>query len=236
MAVVAVLALAAAAPAAAGADRETASLTWTATRPGTPTGGTLDVYFRDPSDPSGKPHTLKTFAITYPPGTAFDPDAVPRCSATDAELMLEGAAACPPDSRVGTGTIVTDTGSTSPSIPRYVTNDVTQFNAGDEVIVLAEAQTDPPVRAVSRAKRTGTTFTSEIPPFPGNPPPEPFTAFRTMHIENPVLVRDGRAFTSTPPTCPKSRAWTIDFSFTYWDGVTETTQAQTPCQPVRSRS
>jgi hypothetical protein len=149
--------------------------------------------------------------------------------------MLEGAAACPPDSQVGSGTIVTDTGSTSPDFPRYVTNDVTQFNSGDEVISLAEARTDPPVRAVSRARRTGTTFTSEIPPFPGSPPPEPFTAFRTMHIENPVLVRDGRAYARTPPTCPRSEAWTIEMTFAYWDGVSETVESQTPCQPRRSR-
>src|SRR4051812_6154390 len=122
---------------AADAPRQTASFTWTTTARSAPTGYSMAVDIDDPSDPEAKPHSLRELVIEFPPGTRTDTTAVPQCHATDAELMLEGAAACPGDTRIGGGTIVTDTGSTQSGFPRLVTNDVTQFNNEDEVIGFA---------------------------------------------------------------------------------------------------
>src|SRR3954452_17177220 len=191
-----------AAGAPAGRARQSGACTWTATRPGAPTGYTLAVDFFDPADPAAKPHTLKTLVVRFPDGARVDTTALPQCRASDAELELEGPDACPADTRVGGGTIVTDTGSTSSAIPRYAVNDVAQFNNQDEVIGVAVSRTDPPVTAVSRSRLHGETSTTEIPIFPGSPPPEPFTAFRKMRLSVPVIVRDGRAYGLTPPTCP----------------------------------
>jgi hypothetical protein len=143
--------------------------------------------------------------------------------------MLEGPAACPADSRVGGGTLVTDTGSTNDSFPRYVTNDVTQFNNQDEMIGVAVSRTDPPVTAVSRSNLQGNTSTTEIPFFPGSPPPEPFTAFRTLRISIPPYVRGDRTYNRTPPTCPAAGYWTMTLEFGYRDGVTETVESRSPC-------
>lgn len=221
-------------PAAARADdgaRQSGSFTWTTTRPGAPTGFSMAIDFFDPSDPNAKPHTLKTLIIREPAAGLVDTTALPQCKATDAELMLEGPAACPADSRVGGGTLITDTGSTNDSVPRYATNDVTQFNNQDEVIGVAVARTDPPVTAVSRSKLQGDTSTTEIPPFPGNPPPEPFTAFRTLRLSGPAIVRHGRAYARTPPSCPAARFWTIELTFVYYDGVTQSITSHSPCKP-----
>jgi hypothetical protein len=220
-------------PAAARADegaRQSGTFTWTTTRPGAPTGYSMAVDFFDPADPNAKPHTLKTLIVRFPAGALVDTTALTQCKATDAELMLEGPAACPADSRVGGGTLVTDTGSTNDSFPRYVTNDVTQFNNQDEVIGVAVSRTDPPVTAVSRSKLESNTSTTEIPFFLGSPPPEPFTAFRTMRISDPAIVRDGRAYAQTPPTCPAGRFWKIEMTFVYYDGVSQTVVSHSPCR------
>jgi hypothetical protein len=226
----AVMAAGLCAPAAtAGGARQSGTFTWTATRPGAPTGYTLAVDFFDPGDPAAKPHTLKTLVVRFPDGARVDTTALPQCTASDAELQLEGPDACPADTRVGGGTIVTDTGSTSSAIPRYAVNDVTQFNNQDEVIGVAVSRTDPPVTAVSRSRLHGETSTTAIPIFPGSPPPEPFTAFRKMRLSVPVIVRDGRAYGRTPPTCPRGRAWTILMTFVYYDGVSQTIASRSPC-------
>ena len=220
-------------PAAARADdgaRQSGTFTWTSVRPGAPTGFSMAVDFFDPADPNAKPHTLKTLIIGEPAGAITDTTALTQCKATDAELMLEGPAACPADSRVGGGTLVSDTGSTNDSFPRYVTNDVTQFNNQDEVIGVAVSRTDPPVTAVSRSKFEGTTSTTEIPVFPASPPPEPFTAFRTLRLSAPAIVRKGRVYARTPPSCPASRSWMIEMTFVYYDGVSQTVVSHSPCR------
>jgi hypothetical protein len=215
---------------AAAAPRQTASFTWTTAARSAPTGYAMSVDIDDPSDPQAKPHSLRELIVDFPRGTVTDTTAVPQCHATDAELMLEGAAACPGDSRIGGGTIVTDTGSTQDGVPRLVTNDVTQFNNQQEVIGFAESRTSPPVRAVSRSKLAGTTSTTELPPFPTPAGPEPFTAFRQMRLSAPAIVSGGRAYARTPPSCPRNGAWTIAMTFVYWDGVSQTVRSDSACR------
>src|SRR3954469_22754063 len=132
---------------AAATTRQTASFTWTTAAVSAPTGYSMAVDIDAPADADAKPHSLRELDLEFPRGTLTDTTALPQCKATDAELMLEGAAACPGDTRIGGGTIVTDTGSTQSGFPRLVTNDVTQFNNQDEVIGFAQSRTDPPVRA-----------------------------------------------------------------------------------------
>src|SRR3954447_16876853 len=238
---VALLAAAAAAPGARAAEgaRQSGTFTWTSTRPGAPTGYGMAVDFYDPADPAAKPHTLKTLIVRFPKGALVDTTALPQCKATDAELYLEGTGACPADTRIGGGTIVTDTGSTMSGVPRYAVNDVTPFNNQAEVIGVAASQTAPPVRAgtrarrrgtaVSRSKREGEASPTEIPVCPGNPPPEPFTAFRRLRLSVPAIVRNGRAYALTPPTCPRPGFWTIEMTFAYYDGVNQSIASRSPC-------
>jgi len=233
IAAVALLAALTAAPAARAADgaRQSGAFTWTTAQPGAPTGYTMAVDFFDPADPAAKPHTLKTLTVRFPRGAVVDTTVLPQCKATDAELYLEGPAACPRDTAIGGGTIVTDTGSTMSGVPRYAVNDVTQFNNQDEVIGVAVSRTDPPVTAVSRSKLEGQTSTTEIPVFPGGPPPEPFTAFRQMRLSVPAIVRDRRPYAVAPPTCPRRGFWTIEMTFAYYDAVSQTIASHSPCRP-----
>jgi hypothetical protein len=213
--------------AAASTDRQTASVTFTTSRPGAPTGLVFADDFQNPADPSGKPYSVAEIVTRLPAGTNYDDTALPYCTASDPELYLEGTAACPAASRIGGGTLITDLGSPA-GLQRYGNNTVTQFNAKGEVIAVAETQ-NPPTRAVSRTEVSGITFTSIIPPFPGFPPPDPYSAFKSLRLSGQPTVNHGKTLVRTPRTCPASRTWTFVQTFTYRDGVSQTVRNTSPC-------
>jgi len=221
-------------PAAAFGDgsRQTATLSFSTTTPGAPAGLSFAADFHDPADPAAKPHALTAFDIVLPPGTAIDFGAIPRCTASDAELQLEGTAACPPASRLATGTLITDTGSPA-GFPRYATNALSQFNGDHELITISDSVDPQGFRTVGRSPVTGTTIHNTIPPFPGAPPPEPLLAFRRMTLSGPPAGTGGRPWLRTPPTCPRAGVWTTHMTFTYVDGVTQATTATSPCRARR---
>lgn len=213
--------------AAAGGSRQTAAYTFTTATPRAPTGYRFSVDFQNPNDPSGKPYSVAEWIIRLPSGTVLDTQAIPQCSASDAQFYLEGAGACPAASRIGGGTIVTDFGSPG-GLPRYGDNTVSQFNGNHEYIGYAETQ-NPPTRAVSRTTIDGETLTSPIPTFPGFPPPDPYLAFRTVRLSGPAIVNHGRATARTPASCPANGHWTTTLTFVYHDGVSQTVKSNSPC-------
>src|SRR3954470_16871223 len=127
------------APAVARGDapRQAATLRFSTSTPGAPAGLSFSADWRDPSNPEAKPHAVTAFDIVLPEGTRFDFGALPQCTASDAELQLEGTAACPAASRLATGTLITDTGSRA-GFPRYATDALTQFHRGDDLITIAD--------------------------------------------------------------------------------------------------
>jgi hypothetical protein len=175
--------------------------------------------------------------VTLPPGAVTDTSAPPQCKATNAQLEAQGAAACPPSTRVGGGEIVSDTGSTGAFPPRFVPTKVDLFNDADELIGVADA-TDQPVvpgvtRTVNRSPIQGTTTTADYPAFPGSPPPDNFSAIKTLHLSGAAIVHNGRPYLRTPPLCPSSGHWTTTITFIYFDGVSQTVEATSPCQHSR---
>jgi hypothetical protein len=222
-----VIALAAPAAAGASAPRQTAAVTLTTTQPGAPAGGTQSIRIRNPDDPNAKPYAVKTIVFHLAPGTVIDTGALPQCKASDAELMAQGAAACPADTRVNTGVVQSDTGSTA-GFPRVVTSDVQNFNNDGELVGVSDAR-EIPFRNVTHSKISGNTITFDIPDSPGQGPPDNFSALTSLTTVTPSLVRAGRAYTLTPPTCPASGFWPGSIDFIYHDGVKETVQTQAPC-------
>jgi hypothetical protein len=219
-----------------GDVRQTANVHYTTTEPGAPTGFDWKMEFRDPANPDGKPYSVATIAVQEAPGFALDPLAVPVCHATDAELYAQGAAACPPETRVGGGDLVSDTGSAG-GIPRFVESHIENFNGGDHVIGVADSSGAPPVpgftRIVSRSSVSGDpiTFSFDLPAVPGNPPPDPYTALRSLHLHDGPVGFGGRALGRTPPTCPADGHWTLTATFLYRDGVTQSVESRSPCEP-----
>jgi hypothetical protein len=221
------------ASATAASPRQTASLTYTTTVPGAPTGVVLQVEFRNPEDPTLKPHSAATMVIHRAAGSVIDTTVPAQCGASNAELMARGPEACPPESKVGTAVIVSDTGS-SGGFPRFSATHVTDFNNQDEIVAVGENE-NLPFRPVDRTRIEGNRTTTNFPTLPGQPPPDSYTAMKTIHLVLPPYARDGRAYNRTPPTCPPAGHWTTRLDFTYRDGVTESVESRSPCSRARLR-
>ena len=160
----------------------------------------------------------------------IDTNAAPQCHASDAELMLEGPAACPPSAKIGSGLVVSDTGRSGGPMPRYSKSTISDFNNAGEVIGVGVNQDIPAIKSVDHTKLRGNTSTTNFPVFPGFPPPEPYTPIRSLHIVFPRYARGGRAYARAPRTCPASGRWTISLEFTYHDGVTQTVRSHSRCK------
>jgi hypothetical protein len=204
---------------------------WTSTRTGASVGRTFNVDFFDPNDPKGKPHAIERILVRLHRGTSFDTSALPRCEASDAELMARGPDACPPRSEVGTDFLVVDTGLAGSG--RFVTTDSVVFNAERELIFLAEER-GTGARVVVRAAVDGNTLDIPLPPLPGAPPDGGApTRERGTFFER--STRDGgraASFLTTPSSCPSSGRWTNRVTYFYRDGVVQTATSTTPCTPA----
>lgn len=106
--------------------------------PARPTGLRLHILYKAAGSPTAKPSPIRRLLIELPSGTRFDGAARARCLASDAELMALGPAACPPGSRVGSGTLTVDTGF-GPPIDPFAT-DATLFNTGEGFVEVVTQQ------------------------------------------------------------------------------------------------
>src|SRR3954447_5840972 len=234
-ALTATLALAVLWPAAAGAagPRQVASLAYTSQVPGTPTGFVGDMWFQNPENPTLKPHTLKRMVVKSPSGAVIDTTVPPQCHASDAQLMIQGPAACPRDTQVGWGLSVTDTGGGVP-LPRNSEAAITSFNNQNEVVGVGVPKQLPALKLIVRTKIQGNTSTTDFPLFPGLPPPDPYSPFKRLYMVMSRYARNGRAYVRTPPTCPRVGYWRITAEFTYVDGVEQAVASSSPCGRARS--
>jgi hypothetical protein len=210
-------------PAAAGAQdapRQTVSDRFTTQAPGAPAGRSFAVDFADPANPEGKPHSISKVELELAEGARFDTAAIPRCAATDAQLMAEGASACPANTRVGTGEIIVDTGFAEPG--RMLGNDVTFFNAAGELVIFIEPR-GTGARLVLRGKLAGRKLTIDVPPLPGTPP----EGGANRRERATFAARGG--YVTTPPACPASGFWVNRVTYTYRDGVRQTAESHSPC-------
>ena len=232
-----VAALSLVASATATPPRQTASVRFTSTKPGSLTGVDWAMDYRNPADPAGKSPALAQSIVTFPAGSKFDTLAPVRCTASDTELMLAGPDACPAESRVATGLLDVDTGSRSDLVfPRILHNRITNLSNAGESILYTESTNMPgaQTRTVTRAKVRGHTITTDVPPLPGIPPPDPYTSLKRFRLRVPPLRRAGKSYVRTPGSCPRSRRWIVTLVFVYRDGVRQTVRSPTPCVP-RSR-
>lgn len=211
-------------------NRQTIDFSFDQTRTGSPTAVRLHIDYFNPDDPSAKPPAVMTVVEQLTPGSRIDTSVPERCTASNGELMSEGASACPAQSRVGDGTVTLDTGFPGPG--RIIENKVTEFNNTDEIILLFEPTGGP--RVVSRAPiENGRTITAQSPPIPGGPP-DGFTAIKQVRLSLDRITtgsgKDRRSYVTTPPTCPPERSWTNRITFTYRDGQTQTATTESPCR------
>jgi hypothetical protein len=219
--------LALAGPAKAG-DRQTVRAAGTTDRPGAPTGSVMDMRFFDPTRPGGKPPALDKLLIRLATGTRIDHAAIPACTASDAELMARGEAACPPDSKVQSGRIVMDTGS--PFVfPRLIRLRTATFNEQGGFVSIGDGE-NVPIRGVVRSRIRDGVVEVDYADAPGYPSSDPYAAMTVMFTSGPAIDRGGRAFVRTPPACPASGHWITRYTFIYHDGVRQSETTRAACR------
>ena len=215
-------------PPAAGAEsgsRQKAELRFTTEKPGRSTGMKLSIDYRNPRDRDAKPPAVRRLVEKLARGARFDTGVPDLCTASDAELMAEGASACPQDSRVGTGVITFDTGFAEPA--RFVVVDVVFLNNTDELIFLATPR-GTGSRVVSRSSLGKRTITGSVPTLPGTPPDG--AAIDSAEAKLEPLERNGRSYITTPRDSPDRGRWFNRIRFTYADGVSQVTRTSNPCR------
>src|SRR4051812_21115011 len=100
--VVVMLATAAfAAPSASAGPRVDYKQQFTTSVPGKSTGTDVQLLYKNPNDPKGKPIRVRREEFTLPAGTTYDQTVVPDCTASDAENMLFGMSAWPAARHIG---------------------------------------------------------------------------------------------------------------------------------------
>jgi hypothetical protein len=180
---------------------------FTAERPGKPTGVRTSVTFSE-TDPE---RAVERIVTKLAPGTRLDTSVPKRCAAPDAELVAQGADACPQQSRIGEGVI---------EGAELGVGDVTLLNGKRETIFLLEFR-DAPTRTVARESAEGRTQVIEI--------VAGFTLER-VRLEVDRIKKGGEAYLRTPKRCPAKGRWINAGRFAYRDGVEQAERLATRCE------
>jgi hypothetical protein len=206
--------------------RETVEQTYTTTQPNTPTGVSFTGSYHAAGDSSKPPPYMRKMTFFSPPGLRYDTSVPERCGATDIELAVRGAAACPANSRLGGGTSETSFLGRFPS-----TVDIDVFNNTDEQIMLARS---PGISMVARGHigpdgsieyASPTCFPTVEPA--GCPVDDALQLGSSITI--PPYVRPSGSYITTPTTCPESGRWETPIGFWWADGSVDTVVTEQPC-------
>ncbi len=216
---------------AGGSDsRQEASYTLTEQLAGQGTGEKFDFDYVNPSDPQGKPPAVERVVTKLPKRAQFDPSVPGSCEATDAELMAQGAGACPADSLIGGGVVTVDTGLPEPG--RIVTADVVFANNAEDPegeFIYINTIRDSAARTVIRAdvRRRKTVTVAGM--LPGTPPDG--GAIDTVDIDIDSISKGRRNYITAPPQC-RNDHWVTRVRFFYPDDVSQLVRTKTPCREL----
>lgn len=205
---------------------------FTTQTPGAAAGRVFRDEFFNASDPNAKPPALAHFRLDLPSGARFDTGAIEGCSATDAQLMAMGDAACPSGSRLGTEILVFDTGAVGPQ--RFISNDVTFLNEPDGLIIVSRERQSG-VRVVTRGKVGARSEDIDLPPLPGTPPEGGADKREDARFALAVGTKSGRpaAYLTTPATCPSTGLWVFRATYTFRNGARQVKESGSPCLSIR---
>jgi hypothetical protein len=205
-------------------------------RPARPAAEHFQFDYVNPDDPEAKPPVVKKVVTILPKGARYDASVPGSCTASDAELMAQGAAACPEASRIGGGVITVDTGVPGPA--RIVTADTEFFNNAEDPegeFIYLNTVRGTGARTVVRADVTKRRTITTSPMLPGTPPDG--GAIDTVDVVVARVVRriDGRrrAYITTPAECPRSRTWVARVKFSYDGDESQTVPTDNRCRRKR---
>jgi hypothetical protein len=176
----------------------------------------------DAGEPGGKPKRLTRIQFHFHPGTKIDTRALRQCRASDTDVRILGARACPKASRLGFATSKVTTGVTPPDQTQ-----ITFFNAPRQIIVMVRVEGR--TLAVYRDDIKGRVVTVNL----GLPSGLSLLELRATikpHVKG--RGRRRRVYFRTPPVCPPNGEWTTTVIFTYVDGSSQELADGSPCRPT----
>ena len=210
-------------------SRQEATYKLTQERPSAPTAETFKFDYVNPDDPEGKPPAVERVVTKLPPGGRFDASVPGSCTASDAELMAQGAEACPADSLLGGGVVTVDTGLPGPA--RIVTADIVFANNAEdpegEFIYINTVRDGSLARTVIRADVQDSKTVTKAGMLPGTPPDG--GAIDTVDLKVDSVRKGNKSYITTPPRC-KPGGWITRVRFFYPDGVSQAEKTRTPCR------
>jgi|1186.fasta_scaffold173841_2 hypothetical protein len=199
---------------------------FTTTQPGAPSGFTFLGTYHAAGDPAASPPYMRRMVFESPPGTRYDTSVPDRCTASDAELQLQGPAACPEGSVLGKGRAESRfMGQFSSTVDMYLLN-----NADEQILVAAS----PYLWTVSRGRINADGSIEYASPtcWPTVGSSScPADDVLQVHSEMtmPAYTRAGASYLTTPPTCPASGRWETPIRFWWADGTEDTVVTEQAC-------
>lgn len=210
----------AAAPLASAGTR--ADFAWRfAATPGAPTSLQMHIRYKGAGGEDAKPSPIRRVSLRAPAGTRIAFATHPACEASDSELQLLGEAACPPDSRIGSGTITAVTGFGAPIDP--LGTEASLFNLRDGILELVKVPATGAVIVIERLLLEDGALVGH-PAIPPGGPPDGASGVRDID-----WTVDAPGYLTTPDVCPDG-GWIAEGDFTFEDGVRVITTSATPCQ------
>ena len=205
-------------------------LSYLSTHVGASSGLSTLMTWDDPGALGGAPKAIQRIELRFDPGTRLDTAALPTCDASDVEVRLLGEAACPPDSRLGSGSTIGEF-----FFGLQFTTEVTLFNATNQIIVLVT------VEGLPVTEFRDEVLGNEIIVNPALPPGVSLKRL-AIRIDPHTTVAGAiqKSYLSTPPSCPTNGRWTTGAVFTYADGssqsLTSGSACDLPAEQVRQQS
>ena len=210
----------------------TVDQTFTATAPGSPTGLGFAGTYHAADDPNGDPPFMERMTFYMPPGMRLDTTVPVACTATDFELSMQGPAACPEGSQIGSGTtkgVFYYPVAHDFVLDRY-THNVYVMNNVNEQIILVQAEFYSVVRG--RVQPDGSIEFESPTCFPTPPTGECVDDYVLQTASTtaiPEYTTGAGSYATTPPDCPDSGQWTSQVRFWWKTGEVETIDTTQPC-------
>jgi hypothetical protein len=215
----------------------TADQQFTTTQPGAPTGLTFMASYHAAGDPKGDPPYLRRVVISPPPGLRYDTSVPDRCAAPDIELQVMGPDACPPGSRLGTGTI--DGVIYAPVTHAFVFDryhhDLYVLNSADGQILLVKSEGYTVARGHLRPDGSMEFDPPTCFPSPPTGCADDYVVQTKTATSIPAYTKGARSYATTPSTCPRQRYWQTTLRYWWSDGSTDTAVSRQPCTRGRRR-
>jgi hypothetical protein len=182
--------------------------------PAKSTGFKTDIETSDPGStlPNHQPVGASKIVVTFPKGTKFNTKALPQCPSTSFSQADTQCAR----SKVGSGSSIVTTNSTSPGLD-IVSSQLTAFNIKGGILFLVKSTGALPLTLPLKATLSGNKLTtdvaSQVPDIAGI-----HSVITSFKLNITPKKKGKKIYATTPKTCPAG-GWVVKAAVTFTDGT-----------------